>query len=90
MCWDPADQLQESTSAPARKVKKESPGESPGSQKESETSLRETLGERAEYCFESTVPEERYSLSSAANSVSSARNSVSSRLHTNNRLKGTH
>ena len=48
---------------------------------------------RAEYCFESTVSEERThwaSLSSAANSVSSATNSVSSRLHTNNRLRGTH
>ena len=38
-----------------------------------------------EYCFG-----EENSLSSAANSVSSARNSVLSRLHTNNRLKGTH
>ena len=48
---------------------------------------------RAEYCFESTVSEKRThwaSLSFGANSVSSAKNSVSSRLHTNNRLKGTH
>ena len=29
LSWDPADQLQESKTAPARKVKKESPGESP-------------------------------------------------------------
>ena len=29
--WDPADQVQESKTAPARKVKKESPEESPGS-----------------------------------------------------------
>ena len=28
--WDPADQLQESKTAPARKVKKESPRQSPG------------------------------------------------------------
>ena len=51
------------------------------------------IRKRAEYCFESTVSGTRThwaSLSFGANSVSSAKNSVSSRLHTNNRLKGTH
>ena len=51
------------------------------------------IRKRAEYCFESTVSEKRTpsaSLSFGANSVSSAKNSVSSRLHTKNRLKGTH
>ena len=54
---------------------------------------RAPFRKRAEYCFESTVSEKRThwaSLSFGANSVSSAENSVSSRLHTNNRLKGTH
>ena len=48
---------------------------------------------RAEYCFESTVSEERThwaSLSFTANSVSSAKNSVSSLWHTHNRPRGTH
>ena len=48
------------------------------------------IREWAEYCFESTVLEERTHWVSAANSVSSARNSVSSLWHTNNRPKGTH
>ena len=49
--------------------------------------------EREEYCFESTVSEERTnSLSSAPNSVSSAdkQNSVSSLWHTNDTMRGTH
>ena len=48
---------------------------------------------RAEYCFKSTVSEERThwaSLSFGANSVSSAKNSVSSLWHTTNRLRGAH
>ena len=51
------------------------------------------LRKRAEYCFESTVSEERThwaSLILGPNSVSSAKNSVSSLWHTYNRLRGAH